>query len=559
MAKQKPKKAAGSPAAKQSVAAPFNADRAGYLLLGLILVVVSAVRIHLLTFPLERDEGEYAYFGQLILQGIPPYKMAYNLKLPGTYYMYALFMSLFGQTDSGIRIGLLLMNLGSVLLLFYIGRKLFSNLTGSIAAALYGILSISPAFLAQAAHATHFVTFFALGGTLLLLNALEKRNLLLFFSSGVMMGLSFVMKQSGVFFPLFGGLMVVLTFFLRSQKEILKALLQLLVYAGGALLPFLLVVVLMRSAGVFDSFWFWTMTYPSTYSSRIPFSEAWKYFSYAVGPIFKSFWFPWVAGMLGLATLPFLAGKKDQKLFAFLFLVFSFLPAVPGFYFRQHYFIPLLPAAGLMGGILFEFIREKYGAKAAFAPYLALLLVMVFIATDLSRNKSFYFTGDPQVLCKQRYQVNPFAESPVIGKFLASNSKEDDRIMVLGSEPQIYFYAQRRSATGYIYMYDLVFDHPNVKRMQSEMFHEVEKADPKYLVFVKVPYSWLVETAVADTVFRWMNHYIADHRYMPVMVADMIPGEKANYVYGEEALNYRVKNETFITVLRREDSQESKP
>lgn len=37
------------------------------------------------TAPLERDEGEYAYAGQLMLQGIPPYQLAYNMKLPGTY------------------------------------------------------------------------------------------------------------------------------------------------------------------------------------------------------------------------------------------------------------------------------------------------------------------------------------------------------------------------------------------------------------------------------------------------------------------------------------------
>jgi hypothetical protein len=43
------------------------------------------VRLGLLNFPLERDEGEYAYAGQLMLQGIPPYDLACNMKFPGTY------------------------------------------------------------------------------------------------------------------------------------------------------------------------------------------------------------------------------------------------------------------------------------------------------------------------------------------------------------------------------------------------------------------------------------------------------------------------------------------
>jgi len=52
------------------------------LLLLLILTAVLIIRVRLADIPLERDEGEYAYFGQLILEGIPPYSLAYNMKLP---------------------------------------------------------------------------------------------------------------------------------------------------------------------------------------------------------------------------------------------------------------------------------------------------------------------------------------------------------------------------------------------------------------------------------------------------------------------------------------------
>jgi hypothetical protein len=54
-----------------------------------ILVVTALLRIRLLGVPLERDEGEYAYVGQLILQREVPYLAARNMKLPGVYYAYA--------------------------------------------------------------------------------------------------------------------------------------------------------------------------------------------------------------------------------------------------------------------------------------------------------------------------------------------------------------------------------------------------------------------------------------------------------------------------------------
>ena len=51
---------------------PASQTRAILWLL-LILAVVTAIRIRLLDFPLQRDEGEYAYAGQLLLQGVTPY------------------------------------------------------------------------------------------------------------------------------------------------------------------------------------------------------------------------------------------------------------------------------------------------------------------------------------------------------------------------------------------------------------------------------------------------------------------------------------------------------
>ena len=42
----------------------------------IVFALVIAIRIRLLRIPLERDEGEYAYAGQLMLQGILPSKLA---------------------------------------------------------------------------------------------------------------------------------------------------------------------------------------------------------------------------------------------------------------------------------------------------------------------------------------------------------------------------------------------------------------------------------------------------------------------------------------------------
>src|SRR5438034_10971781 len=107
-----------------------KALRLGWCVLAVIVFgLVLAIRIRLLGIPLERDEGEYAYAGQLILQGIPPYKLAYNMKFPGTYAAYAGIMSIFGQTIIGINLGLLLVNAATIALFFFLGRRLANSMT----------------------------------------------------------------------------------------------------------------------------------------------------------------------------------------------------------------------------------------------------------------------------------------------------------------------------------------------------------------------------------------------------------------------------------------------
>src|SRR5690349_12980630 len=85
------------------------------------------IRFRIADVPLERDEGEYAYSGQLILQGLPPYTLAYNMKFPGTYYAYGLILATFGQTAWGIHAGLAVVNAVTIVLLYFLSLRVLGN------------------------------------------------------------------------------------------------------------------------------------------------------------------------------------------------------------------------------------------------------------------------------------------------------------------------------------------------------------------------------------------------------------------------------------------------
>lgn len=147
-----------------------------WVVLVIALLYTVVVRIHLLHLPLERDEGEFAYIGQLMLKGIPPYQFAFNMKLPGIYAAYALIMALFGQTIVGIRLGILLVNAATIVLIFLLGKRLLNSFAGASAAAVYSVMSVSSSFLAFAGHAIHFVLLFTLSGLLMMLMAIDDRK-----------------------------------------------------------------------------------------------------------------------------------------------------------------------------------------------------------------------------------------------------------------------------------------------------------------------------------------------------------------------------------------------
>src|SRR5262249_47283315 len=115
-----------------------------YILLLVVIVFFAVIRFRLRDMPLERDEGEYAYAAQLMLQGIPPYQLAYNMKLPGNYAAYALVLLVLGQTPAAVHLGLLVVNAATTLLIFLLAKRLFGSLAALVAAATYALLSTSP-------------------------------------------------------------------------------------------------------------------------------------------------------------------------------------------------------------------------------------------------------------------------------------------------------------------------------------------------------------------------------------------------------------------------------
>jgi hypothetical protein len=522
-----------------------------WLAVAAIIIFVAAIRIRLLQIPLERDEGEFAYMGQLLLQGIPPYLIAYSMKLPGIFIAYALVMAIFGQAITGIHIGLMLFNAVAIVLAFLLARRLFDDIAGVVAAAGYGLLSLSPSVLGTSAHATQFIVPLALGGTLLMLKSLDSDKYWMLLASGLLYGLAFIMKQHAVFFIMFA-LIYIIGRILKTKPIDWKKLAgktSLLVLASA--IPFAVCCILLYTAGVFSKFWFWTFSYAQQYVAEKTLANVLQHFMFSAPRAITPWGWFWAIAGIGLTAIFWNAKAKSHRLFILGFSIFSFLTICPGFFFRKHYFVTLLPAIALLAGVaisaMVQFLaQKKMPSLLKSLPVLVIAATLIFPTIKLN---SFFFRAEPDEACRMMYSANPFPESVEIADYIKRHSSRDDKIAVIGSEPQIYFYADRKSATGYIYVYGLMEPQAYASRMQREMIKEVETVRPKYAVFVNVRTSWLRKENSDMTIIKWVQTYL-DANYRIVGIIDIFNSNYSAH-WDDDARSYRPASDTNVYVLER--------
>lgn len=512
------------------------------MLVALTILLLAFVRIRLLQTPLERDEGEYAYAGQLMLHGIPPYQLAYNMKFPGTYAAYALIMAVFGQTTQGIHLGFLLLNAATIVLIYLIGKRLFAPAAGVASSAAYALLSVGLGVDGTQAHATHFVVLAALAGVLLLLRGTESGRWWVLLGSGVLFGLSVLMKQHAILFVAFGA--VYLAWRQRMQWRSLA--IKLALFVAGVLAPLALTGLLLWRAGVFAKFWFWTISYARQYAQEQSLADGWEAFR----TVFPSVVGPnagiWAAAFVGI-VLVWWRERRSSALFLTAFLVFSFLAVCPGFYFREHYFVLLLPAVALFAGAAVSALRQWSRSPAlAYGIGVAVLLISLFQQQD------FLFQMSPFAVSRAMYGTNPFPEAVQIAHYLRNHSEKNARIAVLGSEPEILFYADRLPATGYIYTYSLMENQPYAQKMQEEFVRDVEASRPEYMVVVDVVYSWLPRPNSPKRLMEWWNS-TGIQSYSPVGVADIISPDHTEYRW-ENVENYNSQPHPAVWIYKRKSS-----
>jgi hypothetical protein len=535
--------------------AKFLARHWDWIVLAAVVILIGIVRVRLLSIPLERDEGEYAYMGQLMLQGVPPYKLAYSMKFPGAYIAYALIMGLFGQTVQAIHLGLLIANTTSIVLVFILGRRVFNRQTGVVAAATFGLMSVHPAVLGTSAHVTQFAAPLVLGAILLLLPRTESAKPRVLLAAGVLLGMTVLMKQHTAFYLPYACLLYACTALKGRMSNWKRAFLGSGLIVLGAILPIAATFIWLYAAGVFGSFWFWTVQYAREYVSESTLEKAMVHLTYVWECGFNRT-VPLLALMVvGLLILWLDKGLRAKRGLLTGYLLVSLLTVLPGWYFRIHYFVLVLPPAALLCGVAVSAVSCRLAGMKT-ARWAQSIPVVVFAGAWLAvllTSGSFFFHSSPIGACRKLYSGSPFPEAVDMADYISKHSTEKDTILVLGSEPEICFYSHRRSATGFIYFYSLTENQKYRDDMRSTMISELEANKPRFIVMTNLQSSYLNGDRATDSnldIMEWGLQYIVQH-YRHVGVIDLKGREKWSSRWGADAANFKVDSMYDIRVFER--------
>jgi hypothetical protein len=459
-----------------------------------------------------------------------------------------------------VRLGLLLLNAATIVLVYRLGVRLADATAGLAAAAGFGALSLCPAALGFTANTEHFLLLPALGGLLLLLRFLDAPGGRTLFWSGLLFGVAVLMKQHAIFFAAFAGLLALLRELRAGSKgRSREAAARLAGFAAGVALPGLLVVLVLAGTGSLSKFWFWTVVYPSEYVTTNSLADGWMNLRVSLPPLLRSTAPYWGLAGFGLGALFVWERLWPARAFLSGLLVASLLAVSVGLTFRPHAFLLLAPALALLGGVAVAALGETLAGRgrAAWAQAAVIALVVAPLLYLFQVERDFLFRLDAASASRQVYNVNPFPESVEVGRYIRERSEPEDRIVVLGSEPQIYFYAGRRSATPYILTYPLMEVQPYARQMQEEMIEQIEAAQPRYLVFVNVYTSWLVRGRSERLILDWYRRYVPEH-YRRVGLIDIAP-EATRYFWDAAALDASPRSQAWLEVHERIGRKRSSP
>ncbi len=449
-----------------------------FILVGLSLIL--SLQVTLIFTPLTRDEGAFLTIANGILNGNLPYRDYFDHKPPGIYYLFAGIFFLFGNSLYAAKVSVFLINIFSTICIYYIGKNLYSKDLGTIAGSFflaatalyggYGVFTEPP-----------MVLFGTISIVLFLRSMSRKDNYSYFFNltSGIFIGISVLFKQTA--------LLILIPFFILilSTDKKLKKKAEICLFIGvGIIIPLLLVYVYFYYLKISNDFIYDVITRTFLYYPPSSFQEFIAY-NYSFLSIFPILWI--AAAIFSIYAMKnFMDRKTSQKeMFLLIWLFSSAIPLLVRQY--DHYFIQALPPAVLAGSLsMMRLLDANKKSNVDINTKIAVFLVVTILIFPTVFSYIDEIKSSKQELIRQLE----------VAGYIKSISNKNEKIFILGAEPEFYFLSEREPFDKNIYFLEINSDKSNANEQpyllnytdseptydEKELIEKIQTSNLRYII-----------------------------------------------------------------------------
>jgi len=435
--------------------------------------------------PWEGDEGEYAYSAWLMRQGETPYLNSFLQKPPLVIYTYYLAHWLKPFALWPPRLIAFLFTLASCFLLALIAKKTYGVKAAWtalwIAAPLLSLSTID----ALPANTEKFMMLPLVGLIALFVFKKGQETHWTYLAAGILGALAILYKPIALP-PVF----VLLIYWLvanwlknRNGRQFLKTGGLVL---GGGLLAVGSSLFYFFINGALGEIWQQVFVFNLNYAAA---SE--KYFpTFFFKNIYIFLFNFWPLGLLAAGSFFY----RPPRIFLWWsLLVVALLPIMTTSI--GHYYLLLSPFMVLIVAGTVE--RILTGIKTSEETWKNIILVgliaCIWGVFFCSIGEQFFLK--PLELSKWVYRTSNLPEAMLVAEKVKQYSQPGDRIFIAGSEPQIYYFSERRSVSRFDMTYPFSIDTPWSESYQRQAIAELERDKPQLIVFpLGVSGLWSEET-----------------------------------------------------------------
>lgn len=471
------------------------------LLLALTLItLVVGLAAPFFGVPLQRDQGVYAACGSILLHGGAPYRDCWDTKGPLTHYTYALAQLLFGLNLSGPVILSSFLTALTGIILWRVARRWLGNSLGEAigwaAALTYGWVVVAIPFDMNA-QSEGFANLFLALAVWGMLDGHERKSRWRLIGAGVSLALAVLYKYT---IASVGAALVIacLTSFWPKTSDDKRHILRFAVYvSSGALVTVVIFFLYLLSQNALG-FALEHLAFMLTEFPKVTVNPALLLFPGESGPPLFYLQRTWdqflrlpvlyTSGIAGCILA--IQRKRSWGWLLAIWLAAALITVYPQKVMTLYHWTLAIPPLCLAVGALAWEVRDRRWALAAVAIGVA-ANIGVRVYEDQWRVVGPSLTG-------QQTRAEFFASQAVqdeleVADYVRDHTMPDDLIWVWGNHSIMYYWADRRSPTRFIFNSPLMAQiGPNEfqPRWKEEVLAALYQHPPTYIVITWYDRTW---------------------------------------------------------------------